>query len=101
LKPPRSSRFLGWSAPSALGQLPLSQHLPRGNAVARIQHPAASLDEAITREGFVELQEKQNQTLGIWELDQKHKKLQAELIAIQDQLVDGKVVDLPTWWNAQ
>jgi hypothetical protein len=44
---------------------------------------------------FVAWHRARNRKLGIWELDREMKRLQAELIEVKEQIIEGKTVTVP------
>jgi hypothetical protein len=72
-------------------------------AIAKMySNPGSPAKDQPTPKTFLEWRKKQDQTMGIWELDQQHKALQAELWVAQDCIIEGgSSVKLPTWWKYQ
>jgi hypothetical protein len=54
-----------------------------------------------TPKTFLDWQNQRNKMLGIWELDQELKNVQADLLLAQDRIIEGKSVELPLWWKLQ
>ncbi len=57
--------------------------------------PASAPPKTPGLAGFVEYQRLRNATLGIWQLDGEMKALQAELVAVQELIIQGKAVKVP------
>lgn len=68
-----------------------------------LQHQIASLyhnsapppARKVTLENFVAWHREWNEGLGIWELDREMKTLQQTLIAVQEEIIEGRTVKIP------
>jgi hypothetical protein len=64
--------------------------------IARLYHnPTPAPKRKQTFENFVGWHQEWNESLGIWELDREMKSLQASLIEVQEQIIEGRSVKLP------
>ena len=64
--------------------------------IARFYHnPAPPPKDKPTLETFVDLHRRWNADLGIWELDREMKALQSTLADVQEQIIEGKTVEVP------
>lgn len=64
--------------------------------IARLYHnPAAPPARKATLATFVAWHREWNESLGIWELDREMKALQQTLIAVQEEIIEGRTVKIP------
>lgn len=64
--------------------------------IARLYHnPAPSPPENMTLANFIGWHREWNKSLGIWELDREMKSLQQALIAVQQEIIEGRTVTCP------
>jgi len=68
---------------------------PKDRIVAMYHSPAPPMAELPTLSNFVTLQRSRNCALGIWELDSEMKSLQAELVGVQELIIQGQPVRVP------
>lgn len=68
----------------------------RQGEIARLyHHDAAHAAEKPTLDTFVDWHNRWNAELGIWELDREMKALQRTLSDVQEQIIEGKTINVP------
>lgn len=87
----------GHMSPEYFDYLPFPR-FPEGvrRQIARLYHnPAPRSTPKLTLANFVAWHRKWNDDLGIWELDREMKALQQTLAAVQEEIIEGRAVQLP------
>lgn len=69
------------------------------NEISALYHEPASPQGSPTVEAFVEWHRRRNAGLGIWELDKEIKELQQQLAGLQEQIIQGGPVSIPSESN--
>ena len=65
-------------------------------SIARLYHnPATAPKQKQTLANFVAWHQEWNEGLGVWELDRELKVLQRTLLDVQEQIIEGRAVNLP------
>lgn len=87
----------GHMSPDYFDYLPIPKFLDDKQAeIARLYHcDSPPPTEEPTLESFVDWHRRWNAGLGIWELDREMKALQRALSEVQEQIIEGKTVNVP------
>jgi type I restriction enzyme S subunit len=87
----------GHFSPAYFEALPIPKFpSDKQSEIVRLYHnPAPPPPDKPTLETFFNWHRRWNTDLGIWELDREMKVLQKVLLKVQDQIIEGKTINLP------
>jgi len=87
----------GHFSPAYFEALPIPKFpSDKDSEIVRLYHnPAPPPPGTPNLETFVDWHRRWNTDLGIWELDREMKVLQKVLLKVQDQIIEGKTINLP------